>query len=314
MDTKSIVMIVAQISLAALLTSVGLHASWRDALRTMRNFRLLGRAVLAVNVVVPLTAIVICGLLPIPQLMKVGIVIMSVSPLAPVLSLRLVQARVDASFAVGLDVALVLLSVIVVPLTIALLSSIFPINASVSPAAVAKLATLSVLMPLAVGMLVRALTRASVERLAKMLTVLGYLGLGLVVIALLYTQARDAVDLIGSGVMIAILVTVLAGVVAGHFLAGSAPADKLAITLAATLRHPGLAALIAQRNFPNQKVVLTIILYLLTAVAFSLLYQAWILKRTVARRPLLPAEGSTRKPNVRVSNRQSDEPHPRPQH
>lgn len=314
MDTKSIVMIVAQISLAALLTSVGLHARWRDALRTMRNFRLLGRAVLAVNVVVPLTAIIICGLLPIPQLMKVGIVIMSVSPLAPVLSVRLVQARVDASFAVGLDVALVLLSVIVVPLTIALLSSIFPINASVSPAAVAKLATLSVLMPLAVGMLVRALTRASVERLAKMLTVLGYVGLGLVVIAVLYAQARDAFDLIGSGVMIAILVTVLAGVVAGHFLAGSAPADKLAITLAATLRHPGLAALIAQRNFPNQKVVLTIILYLLTAVAFSLLYQAWILKRAVARSPLLPSDGSSRKPNVRVSNRQSDEPHPRPQH
>lgn len=314
MDTKSIVMIVAQISLAALLTSVGLHARWRDALRTMRNFRLLGRAVLAVNVVVPMTAIIICGLLPIPQLMKVGIVIMSVSPLAPVLSLRLVQARVDASFAVGLDVALVLLSVIVVPLTIALLSWIFPINASVSPAAVAKLATLSVLLPLAVGMLVRALTRASVERLAKMLTVLGYVGLGLVVIALLYAQARDAFDLIGSGVMIAILVTVLAGVVAGHFLAGSAPADKLAITLAATLRHPGLAALIAQRNFPDQKVELTIILYLLTAVAFSLLYQAWILKRTVGRSPLLPSDGSSRKPKLRVSNGQSDEPHPRPQH
>lgn len=313
MDTKSIVMIVAQISLAALLTSVGLHASWRDALRTMRNFRLLGRAVLAVNVAVPLTAIIICGLLPIPQLMKVGIVIMSVSPLAPVLSLRLVQARVDASFAVGLDVALVLLSVIVVPLTIALLSSIFPINASVSPAAVAKLATLSVLMPLTVGMLVRALTRASVERLAKMLTVLGYVGLGLVVIALLYAQARDAFDLIGSGVMIAILVTVLAGIVAGHFLAGSAPADKLAITLAATLRHPGLAALIVQRNFPNQKVELTIILYLLTAVAFSLLYQAWILKRTVAR-SALPSDGSSRKPKLRVSNSQSDEQHPRPQH
>lgn len=314
MDTKSIVMIVAQISLAALLTSVGLHARWRDALRTMRNYRLLGRAVLAVNVVVPMTAIIICGLLPIPQLMKVGIVIMSVSPLAPVLSLRLVQARVDASFAVGLDVALVLLSVIVVPLTIALLSWIFPINASVSPAAVAKLATLSVLLPLAVGMLVRALTRASIERLAKMLTVLGYVGLGLVVIALLYAQARDAFDLIGSGVMIAILVTVLAGVVAGHFLAGSAPADKLAITLAATLRHPGLAALIAQRNFPNQKVELTIILYLLTAVAFSLLYQAWILKRTVGRSPLLPSDGSSRTPKLRVSNSQSDEPHPRPQH
>lgn len=313
MDTKSIVMIVAQISLAALLTSVGLHARWREVLRTMRNFGLLGRAVLAVNVVVPLTAIIICGLLPIPQLMKVGIVIMSVSPLAPVLSLRLVQARVDASFAVGLDVALVLLSVIVVPLTIALLSSIFPVSASISPAAVAKLATLSVLMPLAVGMLVRAVTRASVERLAKMLTVLGYVGLGLVVIALLYAQARDAFDLIGSGVMIAILVTVLAGVVAGHFLAGSAPADKLAITLAATLRHPGLAALIAQRNFPNQKVELTIILYLLTAVAFSLLYQAWILKRTVARGPL-PSDGSSRKPKLRVSNRQSDEPHPRTQH
>lgn len=285
MDTRSILMIVAQISLIALVASVGLHARWHDVLRTMRNSGLVARAVLAVNVVVPLTAIIICGLLPIPQPIKIGIVIMAVSPLAPMLSVRLLKAGVDASFATGLDVALVLLSVIVVPATIALLSWIFPVDASISPLAVAKLAAISVLVPLAAGMLVRSLAGRSVWRLAKMLAILGYVGLGLVVVAIVYAHARDVFDLIGNGVVFAILVTVLAGIAAGHFLAGPDPSTKLATALAAALRHPGLAAMIARQNFPNGKVEVTIILYLLTAATASLLYQAWMARRRAAPAP-----------------------------
>lgn len=279
MDMKTILMIVAQISLIALVASVGLHARWHDVLSTMRKFSLVARAVLAVNVVVPLTAIIICGLLPIPQPIKVGIVIMSVSPLAPMLSVRLLKAGVDASFAVGLDVALVSISVIVVPVTIALLSWIFPVDASISPLAVAKLAAISVLVPLAAGMLMRSLVGPSVWRLAKVLAIVGYAGLGLVVVAILYAHARDAFDLVGNGVVLAILVTVLAGIAAGHFLAGPDPSTKLATALAAALRHPGLATLIARQNFPNGKLELTIILYLVSAAAASVFYQAWMANR-----------------------------------
>lgn len=282
MDTKSILMIVAQTSLIALVVSVGLQVRWHDVLRTMRNSGLVLRAMLAVNVVVPLTGIILCGLLPIPQPIKVGIVIMSVSPVAPMLSVRLLKAGVDASFAVGLDVALVLLSVILVPLTIFLLSWIFSVGASISPLAVAKLAIISVLLPLTAGMLVRAVAGPSVSRLAKLLAIVGYGGLGIFVIAIFQARARDVLELVGNGAVFAIVVTVLAGLAAGHFLAGPDPSTKMEIALAAALRHPGLAALIARENFPDVKVELSIILYLLTAAATSLVYQAWMAKRRAA--------------------------------
>ena len=279
MDIKSVIMIVAQLSLISLVAAVGLRTNWHDVLRTMRNAGLVLRTVLAVNVVVPLTAIIICGLLPIPLPIKVGIVIMAVSPPAPMLSARLLQAGVESYLAVGLDFALVLLSVIIVPLTIALLSWNLSVQGSISPVAVAKLAAISVLLPLTVGMLVRSLVGPPVWRLAKILTVLGYVGLGLVVVAVIYARGRDALELVGDGAVFAIFVTVLAGIAAGHSLAGRNPSAKMAAALAAALRQPGLAALIAWQNFPNQNVELTAVLYVATAAAVSLVYQVWMTKR-----------------------------------
>lgn len=279
MDMKTLIMVVAQASLLMIVASVGLGAQWRDVVATVRKIGLLARGIVAVNVVVPAVAVILSALLPFEQPVKIGIAIMAVSPLAPLLTGKMVKAGVGASFAVGLNVALVLLAIVIVPITIALLSRIFPADASISAGDVAGLTARTVFAPLAAGLLLGTLAPRIARPLAKLLTIVGYAGIALVAAAVLYARGGEILALVGNGAVLAIIVTVVAGLLAGHLLGGPDPSGRTALALAASTRHPGLAAMIAQQNFTDPKVVPAIMLFLIVSLVVSTAYLAWFARR-----------------------------------
>jgi BASS family bile acid:Na+ symporter len=280
MELKHLLMPFLQLSLIMIVTSVGLLARWRDVRDVMRNVPLLGRAVIAVNIVVPVTAVIMCTLLPMDKPIKIGIVLMAVSPLAPVLSARLTKAGVETATAVGIDFALAILAVIIVPLTLELLSAIFPATtASISVSDVGKLVTIAILAPLAIGMAIHAASEAFARHLSRILLIAGVVGVLIGALVIVYMRIGAVLGLVGDGTLLAIATTIAAGIAAGHFLGGPEPLTRLTVALAAGLRFPGLAALIAKQNFREPDVIMTIALYLLTAVVLSLAYQVWVLKR-----------------------------------
>src|SRR4051812_21329440 len=77
------VAILNQISLFFVVCSIGLSPHWRDIAEALRNPGGIARALVAVNVIVPVTALVVLFVLPIDPLVKVGIFAMAVSPIAP---------------------------------------------------------------------------------------------------------------------------------------------------------------------------------------------------------------------------------------
>ena len=81
------------------------------------------------------------------------------------------------------------------------------------------------------------------------------------------------VGLIGDGSVLAIIVTVAAGLAAGHWLGRPNPANSNALAVAAAIRHPGIAALIVHANFTDPRVMMAVVLFLLTSVIVSTVYQ-----------------------------------------
>ena len=284
MDMKTLIPLVTTISMLMIVASVGLRAQWRDVAVAFQQSGLIWRGIVAVNLVVPLTAAVLCWALPIEPAIKTGIVIMAVSPLAPLMTSKVVKAGVEASFAVGLYVALVLLAVLIVPATIALLSAIFPPDATISVRAVAELTAKSVLVPLAAGLTIGMLAPKIAQPLAKLMTILGYIGVGLAGVVIVYAKAGDVMSLVGNGAILAIAITVIAGIAAGHFLASPNPDNQLTLGVAAAMRHPGLAAMIAQANFTDSRTALAPMLFMLTSTIVSTGYMQWM-----KRRPQAPA-------------------------
>lgn len=281
MEIKALVPVIVQVSLILVMVSIGLQAKWTDLGVALRHPRAILRAIIAVNVVVPLIAVAMVQLLPIAPPVKVGIVIMAVSPLAAFAPGKMLKAGADRSLAIGLYFVLVLMSVLIVPTTFALLSSTFGIDATIPVPVIGRFILTSVLLPFVGGMVIAFLLPDLAPRLARAGGAVGNLLL-LPVLALLLIKTGGAlVSLVGDGTVLAIIATVIAGLAAGHWLGGPDPANRMALAAAAATRHPGIAGLVAHRHFDNPQVMLAALLFLLIGMIVAPLYQHWARSRQV---------------------------------
>jgi BASS family bile acid:Na+ symporter len=288
MDLNALIPLLAQAALFLIIVSFGLRAQARNVLNAMRHSGLMLRAIAAVYIIVPLAAVITCTVLPFDRVIATGIVLMAVSPLAPVIPARFMQAGFDASTAVGYYVALILFAVMFVPATVALLSAIYPANASISVAAVGRLVAVSVLLPIAVGVGVATFWPGFALRAAPITFWVGFVAVALLVVAVLYKQGSAIVGLFGDGSVAAIALTVTVGIVAGHLLGRPDPVQSNVLAISAAIRHPGIAALIAHKNFSDPRVMLTVMLFLLTSFVVSIVYQQWF-KRAYPPAQVAPA-------------------------
>lgn len=282
---KHLFPLILQASLILIVAAVGLQARWIDFLEGFRQPGLLLRGIIAVNIVVPVVAVILVALFPLDGPVKAAIVLMAVSPLAPFVPGKMLKAGEPPSFAVGLYVALMLLAVIIVPLTLVLLSWLFPADAYIAPMAIAKLVLLSVLLPLVAGVAIGAIAPAFAQRAAPIVLIIANIGLVVVLVPMLIVLARPMLAALGNGTLVVIVLTVLAGLVAGHLLGGPVPADRTALALAASTRHPGMAIMIAGANFHDPHINPAVILFLLVGILVSGIYAGWAAKRHAGAAP-----------------------------
>jgi bile acid:Na+ symporter, BASS family len=279
---KALLPLLVQVSLMLVVASVGMQARWPDLTAIINRPGLVLRGFTAVNIVVPAVALLMVFILPMAPIIKVGIFIMAVSPLAPFVPGKMMKAGADSSYTVGLYVALLLLAVVIVPATLAFVSWIFgkELNAPVGP--IAWLIVTSVVLPLLAGLAIGSVAPEASRRFAPVVHIVAMVALIPIVIMLLYAAGGHVIALIGDGTLLATFVTVAAGLAAGHWLGGPEPANRMALALAAATRHPGIAGLIVHANYQDSRAMMAVVLFLLNSVIVSALYQAWF-KRRAAR-------------------------------
>jgi BASS family bile acid:Na+ symporter len=239
-----------------------------------RRARLLLKALFAVLVAVPAIALIAARALGLEREVEIGIVLMALSPGAPVALRRSLDAGAEASFAPELQIAVAALAVVSMPLFIAGLNEFYGGQASISPRDIARQVFMAQLLPLGLGILVRRLLPgpsarfgARLSRLAQVLLV------GLMVLALVNVGpvALGAESRVGFGI---VAVTVLALAV-GHALGGPDPQTRTAVAIASALRNPGLALLVATVNDAHPAVMRTVLVYLVVAALTVLPFVFW---------------------------------------
>src|ERR1044072_2077287 len=98
---QAAIQIVAQVSLMLLVLAVALQSSWSDLAYVWRRPTLLLRGFVAINLVVPLCAVILCLIFPVQQMTKAGLVIMAASPLAPFVLGKMMKTGADRAYVVG---------------------------------------------------------------------------------------------------------------------------------------------------------------------------------------------------------------------
>jgi BASS family bile acid:Na+ symporter len=280
---KEILPIVLQASLLLLVFALGLQATPADAIQLFRRPRQLLRAVVAIDVVVPVVAVLLVILLPIAPIAKLGIVLMAISPLPPLVPGKQLKLGGNTGYICGLYVAVSLLAVVLVPLTLMILSTIFPRDAWIPPAAIARTVLISVLLPLAAGMVARHFAPRFADRAAPVVSKLASLFLVLLILPILIAVWPAMRDLLGNGTALAIVAIVGAAILAGHLLGGPDPDDRTALAVASATRHPGIALLIGKTSFPAAPVAPAVLLFLIVGLLAALPYQVWSKKRLAER-------------------------------
>jgi predicted Na+-dependent transporter len=292
--------VVIQASLFLIVFAVGLQATLEDALSLFRRPGLLVRSLLAMFVVVPLFAAGLAAAFNLNPVVKLALILMAVSPLPPTLPKKEFKLGGHTSYVVGLLVAVSLLSILILPVTLALVSAAFPAEVRISAAQVARALWTSVLLPLLLGMAVRNMAPGFAERAAPLASSLGTIVLLVGALPVLVKIWPAMAHLIGNGTILAMLAVVAVGLWAGHQLGGPDPDDRTVLAIASASRHPGIALLIGTTNFPNYKpqVTAAVFLFLLVGTIATAPYTAWR-KRHLAERAggAEPAPGPrTRRP------------------
>lgn len=277
--------VVQEASLILAVIAVGLQSRWSDLVYALYRPLLILRGIAAVNVLVPLTAVTLVSILALDPVVKAGIILMAVSPLSPIVPGNMLKAGATSSFTTGLCVVLVLLSILIVPLTLALLSQAFPADVRFSPIAAAELAISSILLPLLIGLVHNALFPTFAWKAAKIAQTLSGAGLMLYMLVTTATLWDSMVALLGDGGLLAIVLTIGTGLLAGHILGGPGSNDRKALSAAAAIRHPGLAGAIIAANFTDPRIGSVTMIFLLTSFVMTSIYFRAAKKRRPAPFP-----------------------------
>jgi BASS family bile acid:Na+ symporter len=232
------------------------------------------RGLFAVLVAAPALALALTRSLGLPPPAEIGIVLMAISPGAPVALRRSLDAGGHRSFAPSLQITVVLLAVVSMPLSIAVLGQIYATEASITPREVARQVLAAQLLPLGLGMALQHARAPLADRLEPPITRFGTLLL-VATVSLLLIDAWEVTVTAGFRVLAAILLVTYGALAVGHLLGGPEPAMRTAVAISSAARNAGLALLVATQNSAPPAVNAAILAYLLVSVFAILPYVAW---------------------------------------
>jgi BASS family bile acid:Na+ symporter len=276
MTLAQIIPILLQVSVALVVFSIGLQAAPGDLGYLFRRPALLARSVLAMNVVMPLITVGIAAGLKLRPEVETALLLLSVSPVPPILPNKQVKAGGNKSYAIGLLAFEGALAIVAVPLSVAAIARLFGHVVAVPGSLIARVVGISVLGPLLAGALARRLAPALAGRAATTLSMIGTILLLLVFLPVVAGSWHGLTGVTGRFTIAAVVVLVIVSLVVGHLLGGPAEDDRTVLALSTASRHPGVALAVAGAALANrQGVPAAVMLAFLVAVIATVPYTKW---------------------------------------
>jgi len=275
-NLEALILTILKISIALSVLAVGLEASFSDANFIFRRPSEFARVFFSMYVLMPLLAVALVLMFNLDPAVKIALVVFSVSPVAAFFPERALRAGGKQDYSVGLMLT-ALLAIVVIPVWLEIFKHIFRLPLHAPARSIVVLVFFTILVPLLVGIAVRAKATAFAERIAKPLGKIAVVFVVLGVLPILFRSIRAIFSLIGNGTLLSFAGFVIAGYIIGHLLESPRSENRNILGLANVARHPAIAAVVAHANFPQLKSVLpSVFLYvfvnaLITAVAAKLL-------------------------------------------
>lgn len=235
--------------------AVGLSLTISQILAPLRNAKLVSLALLVNFVLMPIAAFSIAKLLQLDQPLGVALLLLGAAAGAPFLPKLAAIAKGDLAFAVGLMVLLMVLTVGYMPLVLPRLIE----GVSVDSGKIARSLVLLMLLPLVVGLTVKARFASVAARVGPLLNTLSTVSLGLMVVLLVITNIRNIIDLFGTRGILASILFLGVGIGLGWLLGGPGQGTRGVLALGTAQRNIAAALVVGGQSFTDPKVVVMIV-------------------------------------------------------
>jgi BASS family bile acid:Na+ symporter len=232
--------------------AMGLSLTVPQIVQPLRNLRLVGMALVANFVIVPATAYVLAQVIPMDEQLKIGLILMGAAAGAPFLPKLAQIAKANVPFAVGLMALLIVVTVAYLPIVLPLLLPGVQVDAGRMAISLFG----QMLVPLGIGLAVRARWEEASGELLKPIAQLSNLSLVLLLVLMLGLNLGDVLGLFGSGAIIATLVLVAVAIGSGYLLGGPGRDTRQVLAMGTGQRNLAATFLIAGSNFADQPDVL----------------------------------------------------------
>ncbi|WP_430869124.1 bile acid:sodium symporter family protein [Demequina aurantiaca] len=250
----------------ASMLSMGLKLTVASIVEPLKNARLVILLLLANFVVVPAIMVLVTSVLPMDDATATALILVSCCAGAPFLPTLAKLSKGDPAFAVGGMVLLMVVTVVYAPIVVPLVVK----GATVSAWDIASSLIVLMLIPLAVGLFIRARYTGLAATWAKPVNQLSIMGLLIGLVAGILTNWSEIVASVGTWIFVGTLILVVVSYAAGYLAGFGMPSASRRITSFATAQRNISAALVIAVSLDGDVMVRTLVAALVVPVLLIL--------------------------------------------
>jgi predicted Na+-dependent transporter len=257
---SEIITVIAQLSafifIITSMLAMGLSLTIKQIVDPLRNLRVVLLALLANFVLVPALAYLITVVIPLDDGLATGLIIAGAAAGAPFLPKLVQVAKGNAAFSVGLMTLLMVVTVIYLPVMLPILLP----GASVSPWDIAQSLIFTMLLPLGIGLFIKARYEEVAKTLQPHMSQASSLAIVLMLVTILVLQFSTIIGTIGTGGLLAALLFLVGALLIGLLLGGREARVRSVMGLGTAQRNLAAAMLVAAQNFASDANVLVMVM------------------------------------------------------
>lgn len=225
--------------------AMGLNLTMTQIIQPLKNIRLVVLALLANFILVPLLAYLILMVIPLEQSLRVGLIVLSTAAGAPFLPKLVVGAKGNVAFAVGLMVLLMVVTIIYMPLVLPLLLP----GVSVNPWQIAQSLIVLMLIPLAIGLLIKSHSPDTAATYQPLMAKVSSLAMLVLLVVGLGLNLSSIISFIGTGGILALILFIIGCFLIGFLFGGRDAGTRDVMSLGTAQRNVSAAIVVAAANF-----------------------------------------------------------------
>jgi BASS family bile acid:Na+ symporter len=246
-----LVTVFALVFVVGTMLAMGFKLTPAGIAQPLKNWRLDISVLVANFVVLPAIIIFLTYLIPLPEDIKLGMIILAFASGAPFIPMIIQHAKGDIAMGVGVMTMLMVTTIIVLPIMLPLVIPGITVNAW----DVAKPLIFLMLIPLVIGLLIRIRYESFAEHALKLLVPVNTLSVFLLLFLVFALYWSDIVSTFGTGAIGFSIIFVVIALVVGYFSGGRNRDVKRVFGLSTANRNISAGILISGVSFVDRPLV-----------------------------------------------------------